>query len=327
MLPGGRAVLFTLLDLTSAIDTSTARVVVQPLPAGQQKLVIDGASDARYLPTGHIVYAVGGVLFAKRFDLDRLEAVGAAMSVIQGVDRGLGNVGAGIAQYAVSDTGALIYRPGPATMGGTQLRSLVRIDRAGKGTPLKVAPALYEHPRISPDRTRVAFDIQGGGKANVYVYDLSGARSMRQLTFEGVNRFPIWASNERIVFQSNYKGDLGMWWQRADGGGVAERLTTAEKGAAHVPESVLPHTDTLSYSLVAADGVTLHLFSIAKRKDERFDDVHSPSPLNSVFSPDGHWIAYTDRSSAVAGRPECRHLRPAGTVHGNQVFRGCRSPP
>ena len=35
-----------------------------------------GGSDGRYLPTGHLVYALGGVVFARPFDLRRLEVTG-----------------------------------------------------------------------------------------------------------------------------------------------------------------------------------------------------------------------------------------------------------
>jgi len=120
---------------------------------------------------------------------------------------------------------------------------------------------------------------------------------LRQLTFEGRNRFPLWSSDgRRIVFQSTREGDAGIWWQQADGFGVAERLTRAEKDAAHIPESFLRKTDTFSFSDVeSADNVSLRTFSIAERKAVQFDDVRSTAPLNSEFSPDGRWVAYTIR--------------------------------
>jgi Tol biopolymer transport system component len=54
---------------------------------------------------------------------------------------------------------------------------------------------------------------------------------MRQLTFGGRNRFPIWsADGQHVAFQSDREGDLGIFWQRADGTGAAERLTKPDQG-------------------------------------------------------------------------------------------------
>ena len=42
--------------------------MVQSLKSGERKRLIAGGTDARYLPTGHLVYALGGTLFAVVFD-------------------------------------------------------------------------------------------------------------------------------------------------------------------------------------------------------------------------------------------------------------------
>ena len=57
MLPDGRSVLFTVATGSSADRWDKAKVVVQSLDSGERKTVIDGGSDGRFLPTGHIVYA------------------------------------------------------------------------------------------------------------------------------------------------------------------------------------------------------------------------------------------------------------------------------
>ncbi len=36
------------------------QIVVQSLETGVRKTIIEGGNDARYVPTGHIVYASGG---------------------------------------------------------------------------------------------------------------------------------------------------------------------------------------------------------------------------------------------------------------------------
>ena len=79
ILPGGDALLFTIVKAPqgAAMRWDQARVVVQSLPTGERKTVLEGGSDARLVSTGHLVYAVGGVLFAAPFDLESRELRGA----------------------------------------------------------------------------------------------------------------------------------------------------------------------------------------------------------------------------------------------------------
>src|SRR5262249_16818638 len=146
----------------------------------------------------------------------------------------------GAAQFTVSANGSLVYVPGPvSTVTGT--RELAIFDRQGKERTLVLPAATFDHPRISPDGKRVAFVTDDEKETAVWTHQLSGGRVMKRLTFNGRNRFPIWTDdNERIVFQSDREGDRGIFWQRADGAGTAERLTTAEKDTEHVPESWSP---------------------------------------------------------------------------------------
>ena len=100
VLPGGQAVLFTLAKGTSSDRWDKAQVVVQSLKSGERKTLIEGGSDARYVPTGHLVYALGGTVFAVPFDLRRLQVTGGPVPIVEGVrrvaipgtQRGLGTV-------------------------------------------------------------------------------------------------------------------------------------------------------------------------------------------------------------------------------------------
>ncbi len=175
MLPGGRAVLFT---LSRAVDPDTAEIVVQTLTSGERKTLVRGGDDARYVPTGHLVYAVGGTLFARRFDLASLEVTGGAVSLVQGVMRParflLGNLNAATSAYfSFSATGSLIYVAGPASASVSPQTALALIDRAGSARPLGLPPGRYAFPRMSPDGRRVAYAAEYGREANVYLYELS----------------------------------------------------------------------------------------------------------------------------------------------------------
>jgi hypothetical protein len=99
---------------------------------------------------------------------------------------------------------------------------------------------------------------------------------------------------------SRIEGDPGLYWQRADGTATAERLTTPDKGTAHIPESWSTRDQGFSFSAVAGPSVSLWTFSISEKKGVPFGDVRSTAPLNSEFSPDGRWLAYTLRTGNLA---------------------------
>ena len=68
ILPGGRAVLFT---IDAAGGPQNAQIAVLSLESGDYEVLVPGGSNPRYVPTGHIVYGVGGTLRAVGFDLER----------------------------------------------------------------------------------------------------------------------------------------------------------------------------------------------------------------------------------------------------------------
>jgi serine/threonine-protein kinase len=119
MLPGGDALLFTIGALGvgrqqwDSARWDRARIVVQSRSSGARKTLIEGGSDARYVPTGHILYAIGGVVFAVPFTAPRQEVTGPAIPVVEGVRRTVAGT-TGAAQFAVSHTGNLCTCQGPS---------------------------------------------------------------------------------------------------------------------------------------------------------------------------------------------------------------------
>ena len=293
LLPDGQTVLFTLATGTAAEKWDTAQIVAQSLKTGERHVIVDGGSDARYLPTGHLVYAPGGLLFATPFDSGRLSTSGGRVSILEGVKRSDGGQ-TGVAQFSVSNTGSLVYIPGP-TSGSSAQGNLALIDRTtGVVENLNVPLSNYEAPRISPDGKRVAVGIAAPKGANIWIYDLSGAKSMRQLTFGGQNRFPVWtADGQRVAFQSDREGEPGIFWQRADGTDTAQRLTRPERGESHVPESWSSHEDRFLFGRSTGSSFFLWTFSVPDRKAQPVGQARSAFPLNAVLSPDGHWVAYS----------------------------------
>ena len=164
VLPGGEWVLFTLATAATADGWDKAQIVVQSLKSSERKTLVSGGSDGRYLPTGHLVYALGGVLFAVPFDLRRLAVTGGPVPIVEGVRRST-EAPTGTAHFSVSSTGSLVYVPGPASTSSAQL-DLALVDRNGAVQPLKLPPGPYQYPRLSPDGKRIAVGSDDGKDAS-----------------------------------------------------------------------------------------------------------------------------------------------------------------
>jgi len=295
ILPGGDAVLFARRGLDFALEAG--EIVVHSLKSGKDTVVVKRGFDARYVNSGHLLYADGGVVFAIPFDLKQVTTTGAPLPVVNGVSRTGGFGATGGAQFSVSDDGALAYVPGPAVTTPAQF-DLAFIDRNGHIERLMLPAAAYETPRVSPDGKHIAVSTSDSKEPVVLIYDVSGTTSPRRLTFGGRNRYPIWSGDsQRVAFQSDREGDLAIFVQHMDGTGQAERLTKPATGASHVPDSWSPDGEHLLLSETKGTEVSSWIVSVKDKHISPFGDIHSLLPIDAVFSPNGKWITYQ------SGRP------------------------
>jgi eukaryotic-like serine/threonine-protein kinase len=133
LLPGGRVILFTLMARRN--DRDTAQIVVESLDSGKRDVVVERGADARYVPTGHLVYALDGTLLAVPFDVTRLAVTGEAVPLVEDVAQPVFT-----AQFAISNQGALVYVPSDVIAGLQRPRTLVWVDRQGREVPITGVP-------------------------------------------------------------------------------------------------------------------------------------------------------------------------------------------
>lgn len=313
ILPGGDEILYTLASANVPVAEerwNAAQIVVQSLRSGERKVLINGGSDARYVPTGHIVYVLRGDLLAVPFDVKRLEVTGGATPVVEGIE----TTATGTAEFSSSDSGSLVYVAGQQT--GVTLSRLSFVDLNGNTKAIGLPIAGYDDLLVSPNGKELSYDINDGKERNIWVYDLSGATAPRRLTFGGtVNHHPVWSPDgERILYRSNREGTpVGEFWQRADGTGAPERLTTPEPGTQHGADSFLPGELKFFYVVIKLPVTAeIWLHSLEQKKAVPVIQIPSAQVSNASPSSDGHWLAY---QSNETGRFEV-YVQPFPTTGG-----------
>jgi hypothetical protein len=320
LLPDRETILYTLATSTGTDLEDRASVVVESLKSHQRTVLIDNAGNARYVAPDHLVYAVGGVLFAARFDWRGQMVYGERVRVIEGVRRANPAVG-GTLHFDVSNNGTAAFLPGPATTALSPQFGLALGDRNGSLDPLnKLPPNSYQSPRVSPDGKRVAFHSDRDKESAIFVYDLSGTSAPLQITFGGRNRFPVWSpDSQRIAFQSDRDGAPGIFWQSADGAGTPRRLTRADQGTEQVPESWSPNGAVLLFSAKKGSKLTAWMISLTDGMTALYGGIESVLPINATFSPDGHWVAYTTAKSTQSS--SAVFVQPFPATATNQRFQ------
>jgi len=287
MLPGSEEVLFDVM----VNGLSDQRIVMQslssgrPAVAGERRDLIPGGTVPHYATSGHLIYAQGGNLMAVPFDPGRPVIAGAAVPVAAGIlQTGLN----GGVQYALSDTGSLVYIPG----GNLAEERLVWVNRNGTEQALPAPPRAYANPRISPDGRRVAFQVV----EQIWLYDFA-RDTMTRLTFDGsTNAVPVWTpDSKRLAFQSNKEGPLNIFWQSTDGSGGVERIATDEY--TQVPRSFSPDGQLLSFMEVnPTTGRDIWVLRMGDHKAQPFLRTQFNESV-PAFSPDGHWLSYISDES------------------------------
>jgi len=194
----------------------------------------------------------------------------------------------------------LLYRSGGAVGGEVTVQWL---DREGKTQPLLAKPGRYEHPHLSPASQRLALEIPAGSTRDIWIYEWQ-RDTMTRLSFDaggGWPMNPVWSPDGRYIV---FSGKTGMLWTRSDGAGKPKPLTQSKNLPIQIPYSFMPDGKRLSWmdpgggpalwtTVVESDGSGLR-----SGKSELFLQ-DSFAELTPMFSPDGHWLAYTSNESGI----------------------------
>ena len=291
LLPGGRAVLFTIVPAGSESDSEGIIATLDP-ESREQTVVLRGGSSVRYSSTGHLIYSSGAQLHAVGFDPITLEVRGDPVPLsVEGVQMVRG-VAAG---FDLSEDGTLVYIPANAP---SALRTLVWFDRDGTEEPLSVPLQRYVYPRISPDGRSVAVGISVGGERNIYLWDFERESLARLTDNPTEDFFAHWSSDgRRVFFSSDRNGPFNIFSRASDGTGQAELLV--ESPSNQMLTGVTPGGERLIVAQVRQGASDFDLVSLTLQEPFQARTLLSTvyREQNAAISPEGNWIAYQSDSS------------------------------
>ena len=282
-LPGGQSIVFTLV---SQEPTQAPQTVMLDLTTLERKVVLTGSS-ARYLASGELLYVAESGLHAVAFDASSGGVTSKPISVADVEIPVTPDNGA--ANFAVSDTGTLIFAPLPRT----GLRALAWLTRKGHRDPLPLEPQNYGYTMVSPDGSRIAVERTTRGNRDIWVVDLK-RMSQTQLT-DGPTEdmLPSGAPTGRACSSGQDASATSTSIRRRpmarrppewNSPRLSSRCRSPQRPRANNSSF---STDIATCSCSTSRGPLNCSRSFNSRFDERLADV----------SPDGRWIAYESNES------------------------------
>ncbi len=271
-----------------------SRILAYSRKSGEIRLLIEGGSFGRWVPTGHLVFVREGKLLAAPFDRDGMAVTGPEQPVLDDVFLEMSD---GFSPLDFSPDGTLVFVPASVMQ---QPRQLVWYDRQGRMTPLDLPPRLYSSPMLSPDGRRIAVTITESDNSDVWILDLVRGTSSR-FTFSPTSDLrPIWTPDGSTVIYNGEEPQYTIYARPADGSQDTRLLLKEAEDT--IPSAVSPDGKWLVYtrSQVQTDS-DLWLYPLDEEGEPRLLLQTEFTEVEGAVSPDGRWLAYNSNES---GRPQ-----------------------
>jgi len=292
-LPGSRAIVYT----EHILSGESGRIRLLDLESGEDTVLIEDGLDARYLPTGHLLYArTDQTLIAVPFDPERRRVTGSEVSVLDSV--GVSPL-LGVASFDVSGTGTAVYSLESAlTISPSEgLREVVVVED-GVASPIGLQPGTdLSDLRVSPDGRYLAYMRE----IRSFVFDLVVGTNTPLSSGSGTLIVPIWRPDGGSLDGVSFGGGAGVFNQ-------APRADVEPVPVVRPPEAV-PFLNPLDWTgdgrvlLMEAPGTQFDLWTLTIDGDTTLAP-YLDSDWNEGggrISPDDAWVAYhSDQEGARA---------------------------
>jgi serine/threonine protein kinase len=296
-LSDGKHFLYQVSELTTGGNAGGIYVgsVDQKEPAKRLLSVNSNAIAAK----GYLLFARDRALMAQRFDERTLELSGTA--VVIGEDLEIGSLPIS-ASFSVSNTGALVFRTGAATIP----TKLSWFDRTGKPIDSVNDTADQMSVSLSPDASHVVVSGLDATRNTRDLWIVDTKRNLRtRFTFDAADEMsPVWSHDGRdIFFGSRRRGRLDIYKKAASGAGAETESLTDNQNNLYPTSASSDGKHLLFFTgnALSPTGNDLWVLSLA---DGGKATPYIQTEFNETypaFSPDGRWVAYNSNES---GRSE-----------------------
>ena len=256
-----------------SVSQDYAPVEVVSLDTLARKALPISGYQAQVLSSGYLVFVCKGTLMVAPFDLDHwtLEAVPVPVAGVES------DSAVGWAQFAVADSGLLVYAPG----GDHAIGRVVGVDRTGRVQDVGMPERHYGPLALDTTGTRLAIQV-ADLTDSIWIYDMA-RREGHRVPIDGSAGWPAWSPDGGSVAVSlSGRPDEGVYRVPVSGGGAAERLLGVAR-----PESWSPDGHLLAFSRLRTEG---------RGGVVEVSGGHAVVPLppyeQYAFSPDSRSLAY-----------------------------------
>jgi Tol biopolymer transport system component len=294
-------------------------IFVADFKAKNFSLINKDCSYAKYVPTGHIVFARRGRLMALGFDDKKLEKLGDPVIILED----LRTEELGAAQFSISNDGTLIYLSGQHSSQG----SLIWRDRDDNIEPAGMDGLSFGQFDLSPDGQKIVLQLYDLGNEDIWVYDIQRGSSER-ITYGGLYFEPIWHPDSKSLAYTS-RPDYTVFWKSIEEAGEAIQITSEDAGfgaAAFTTDG----KGLIAYKHSVSSGWDMWLLSLDSENRSELRDKEPKILLKTnsheffpALSPDGKWIAFTTNRDGrweiyVAPYPSMERLIPISTTGGEE---------
>ena len=286
-LPDGDHFLFWSGNFDERKKDPNTGIYISDLEAKEKKQLVACRSSAGYARENLLYVDDKGSLVAVGYKPGSSEVSGKARVIAEQV--GL-NPSTYWAAFSISESGTLIYHTGA----GAPMSQLTWVDRAGKELGKIGEPGIIANPQISPDQTRVAFDLANRHEKNVdvWTYNLQNNTSARFTFDPSEETTGVWSRDGKTIAYRGIGSTQLLRLKAASGlepdRGMAELPT---EGSDFMPNSWSLDDRTLLTTVeYKKGGASLILVSVPDGKTTPF--LEGGAKRNGQISPDDKWVAY-----------------------------------
>ncbi len=285
-LPDGNHFLFWSGNFDERRKDATTGIYLSDLEGKEKKQVVACRSSAGYAHQNLFYVDDKGSLVAVGYKPGSSNAIGNPRVIAEQVGV---NPSTYWAAFSVAENATLIYHLGV----GAPLSQLTWVDRTGKELGKIGEPGIIANPAISPDQTRVAFDLANRREKNVdvWTYNLQNNTSARFTFDPSEETTGVWSRDGKTIAFRGIGSSEILRLKPANGLQADKGVALPRNdGSDYIPNSWSPDDRSLLTTVELKGGSSLILVSLNDGGMTTF--LEGGAKRNGQISPDGKWVAY-----------------------------------